>query len=197
MTELVAPCVQHYYHICIFCSYTANDHANISPRVKQLNVSLWSISSWGFCWLNNEKVISLQWLHPQASVRNTFCCAAKTLSYIFIIYLISNICRASKIVSVLVWVEWVRRKNHLCSWRSNRSMLTYSFPVGQVCNTNTTFTAQSSHKQAFRIRQTAHQCQNGWVRIYSSETTVLHMNVLTDCTVNPLKGSWVTGYQQH
>lgn len=70
-----------------FCSYTDNDHANISPRVRQLKGSLWSISSWGLCWLNNEKVISLQWLHPQASVRNTFCCGAKTVFDLYINYL--------------------------------------------------------------------------------------------------------------
>jgi len=57
-----------------------------------------------------------------------------------------------------------------------------------VCNMNSTYTTQSSHKQAFSVRQKAHQCQNGNVRIFSSATTVLHVNVVTDCTVNPLKG---------
>lgn len=106
----MAPCVQHYYHISIFV-HTQLMTKPISAHMRELNGSVWSISSWGLCWLNNEKVISLHWLHPQAFCKEyILLCSEETLSYILIIYLIHNICYASKIVSVWVWVfvEWVR-----------------------------------------------------------------------------------------
>lgn len=78
--------VQHYYHISIFV-HTQLMNKPLSGRVRELNGSVWSISSWGLCWLNNEKVISQHWLHPQASVRNTFCCWVKRVFELYINYL--------------------------------------------------------------------------------------------------------------
>lgn len=93
-----------------FCSYTANDQANISPheRMKWLRVEHFLM---GF-------VLTEQWKSNLSALTapTGFCkeyillWSEESLSYILIIYLIHNICYASKIVNVWVWVfvEWVR-----------------------------------------------------------------------------------------